>query len=349
METKEQFCLRKEDHLKLALDKNNEAEGENGLSAIRLEHRALPELNFSSIETKSSFWDYPSKYPFFISSMTAGHEKGERINQVLAQVAAERKWPMGLGSQRRELSEPGIASEWKRLRKEASGVVLFGNLGISQLIETKTSDIQRLVDSMEASAICIHCNALQEVIQEEGTPQFEGALSAIEKLSKLISVPVVVKETGCGFGEEDLKALLRTGVGAIDVSGYGGTHWGRIEGKRGGVMRSRASHTFCQWGIPTAEVLENVVALSRSLEESAEIWASGGIRTGLDAAKCIALGADKVGFARPALLAAMQGEEALSLWMESVEYELRVAMFCTGSKNLSSLKGESGGKYRKII
>ena len=349
MENTEQFCLRKADHLRLALDVENEAEGENGLEAIRLEHCAIPDLDFRSIETQSSFWHYSAKYPFFISSMTAGHQGGKILNQILASVASERKWPMGLGSQRRELSDPSVASEWKQLRAVAPKVCLFGNLGISQLIQTETSSIRRLIESIEASAICIHCNALQEVIQEEGTPQFKGALGAIERLCSAVSIPVVVKEVGCGFGEKDVRNLLNVGIGAIDVSGYGGTHWGRIEGKRGGPLHTRAAHTFRHWGIPTAEVLESVVALSRPLKTAPEVWASGGIRSGLDAAKCIALGADKVGFARPALMAAMKGERTLSEWMECIEYEFRIAMFCTGSGDLRALGGESGEKYRKIV
>ena len=205
------------------------------------------------------------------------------------------------------------------------------------------------MESLEASAICIHCNSLQEVIQEEGTPYFKGAILALEKLCHSISIPVVVKETGCGFSTKDLQRLLETGVKAIDVSGYGGTHWGRIEGRRAGSMRAHAAHSFRYWGIPTAEVLENFSELSSAQESSVEIWASGGVRSGLDAAKCMALGAHKVGFARPALLAAYKGEEALLEWMQTMEYEFRVALFCTGSKNLEELRGKNGRKYRKFI
>lgn len=344
IENTKQFESRKKDHLRLALDQKTQALGLGGLDRIELVHEALPELNFEEINTKSQIFGHTLSVPFFISSMTAGHQDGVNLNLVMAKVAADRRWAMGVGSQRRELFDPEAASEWRGIRKAAPDGILMGNLGLTQLIQTSISQVQRLVDSLEAVALFVHTNPLQEALQPEGTPQFKGGLSKLKELTKALSVPVVLKEVGCGFSARTLEMLSDTGISALDLAGLGGTHWGRIEGQRsdGNSIQSKAAQTFQNWGIST---LDSMMA-ARHLTLPYEIWGSGGVRDGLMAAKLLSLGALKVGFAQPILKAADQGEKALVEAMELFEYELRVAMFCTGSKDLAELSRE--GNFRWI-
>jgi isopentenyl-diphosphate Delta-isomerase len=251
---------------------------------------------------------------------------------------------MGVGSQRRELGDLEAAAEWRALRKKAPKVELLGNLGLAQLIKTKISEVERLVESLEASAMIVHLNALQECLQPEGTPEFKGGLKAIERLAEKLSVPVVIKETGCGFSRETLKRLKGTGVAAVDVSGLGGTHWGRIEGDRNstGSSAADAAVTFANWGISTVDSLLEAT----KLKPDYEVWASGGVRSGLDAAKLLALGATSVGFAMPVLEAALSGEEALLGKMAQFEFELKTALFCTGAKSIAGLQRGKVWRWR---
>lgn len=343
----QQFEQRKKDHLELALRESNQGTT-TGLERIRLTHCAIPDLDFGQIRLNEQFFGQEAASPFFISSMTAGHRDGEALNIRLARFAGIAKWPMGLGSQRRELVDPNAAAEWKRLRQEAPETILMSNIGLSQLLEVSTEDVQRLVDNVQATALFVHCNALQEVIQPEGTPQFAGSLKALEAVCAKLSCPVILKETGCGFSPADVERVLNTGLAAIDISGYGGTHWGRIEGGRAAEssLQYAAAQTFATWGIPTAESIESTKAVLQKTSANLPIWASGGIRNGLDAAKCIALGAEKVGLAKPALEAALAGEDEFMFWVKRMEYELRVALFCTGSASPVELR--EGQKWQRI-
>jgi isopentenyl-diphosphate delta-isomerase len=334
-----QFEERKREHIQLALDTANQASGHSGLEQVHLYHEALPDLDFEEVTLDSVSLGKKTSTPFYIAAMTAGHADAPRLNMMLAKAAALRGWAMGVGSQRRELENPASPTidGWKQLRDEFPNLMLYGNLGVSQLIHATTKQVQALVESMNASGLMIHLNALQEVMQPEGTPQFKGALSALRRLSAELSVPVLLKETGCGFSEKTLKRVADTGIAGVDISGLGGTHWGRIEGARASEasIQREAAKTFANWGETT---VNSVIAAKKSLPTKIEIWASGGVRTGLDAAKLIALGAHQVGFAKPALEAALQGEAELQQWMATREYELKVALFCTGSKNPNALR-----------
>lgn len=343
-ESNVQFEGRKADHIRLSLDASTEASGESGLDLIVLQHEALPDLDFSQVTLQANVLGQKRPTPFLISSMTAGHADSFQLNLRLAKAAAERGWCMGVGSQRRELHDPKAAQEWVDIRKDVPSATLFGNIGLAQLIRSQTADIQRLVDRLEASAMIVHLNALQECLQPEGTPEFKGGLKAIERLCKELEVPVIVKETGCGFAKPTLKRLRGTGVAALDVSGLGGTHWGRIEGARNakGAIRFEAARTLANWGVPTAESVVEAVKTKRDYE----VWASGGVRSGLDAAKLLAMGADAVGFAKPILEAALKSEAELSLRMETIEFELKTVLFCTGSKNVSEMQGKKLWTWR---
>lgn len=341
-ETSDQFERRKGDHIRLSLDERVQAQGLSGFEEVSLVHEALPELNFDEVELFCSSLGEKIPTPFLVSSMTAGHAGSIDLNVRLAEACERRGWRMGVGSQRRELSDLNAAREWKGVRKKAPKVQLLGNLGLSQAIQTPTSQVQKLADDLQASAMIIHLNALQECLQPEGTPQFKGGLKALKKLSRALSIPVIVKETGCGFSKETLKALKDVGVAAVDVSGLGGTHWGRIEGLRNPDLQSVAE-TFANWGISTVESVATAVAEKPKYE----IWASGGVRTGLDAAKLLAMGARVVGIAKPILEAALKSEEALDQCMQTIEHELKIALFCTGCRNVSELKKKKVWKWHR--
>ncbi len=331
-----QFEQRKRDHIELALMPINQSSELNTFDSYALIHEAIPDINFDDISISSVRFGQEIMNPFIVSSMTAGHAQAININQCLIEACATMHWAMGVGSQRRELTDKSAASEWTDLRKAYPHVSLFSNLGIAQIINTPYCDIQRLIDSLHAHALIIHCNPLQESIQPEGTTQFKGSWQALEQLVKHIPVPIIVKETGCGFSQNTLARLNNIGIKAVDVSGCGGTHWGRIEGHRAGLdeIKQHTAHTFRNWGINTLQSMHN----ARTVKPNYELWGSGGVRHGLDAAKLCALGATTVGFAKPLLEAALHSTEQVIQKMTLIEYELKTAMFCTGSLVLSDLK-----------
>ncbi len=341
----EQFEKRKRDHIRIALEDGSQTENFSDLHRITLIHNALPDLNFTDVDIRTTFQGEILSTPLFISSMTAGHKDSLSINQTLALASEERGWLMGVGSQRRQLEDKTAQQEWRHIRRSAPAVQLLGNLGLSQVIHLPTSRIVELVESLEAKAMIIHTNPMQECIQPEGTPHFRGGLHALEKLVKDLPVPVILKETGCGFSRSTLKSLNNTGVYAVDISGLGGTHWGRVEGKRStrGSKYNMAAQTFKNWGISTVDSIMEAL----SLQPSYEVWASGGVRTGLDAAKLLALGSTMVGFAKPIMEAALVDKEQLLRRMELLEFELKVAMFCTGSQVLNDLQKDGKYSYRK--
>ncbi|CAM2965721.1 type 2 isopentenyl-diphosphate Delta-isomerase [Legionella worsleiensis] len=331
-----EFEQRKQDHIELALMPANQSSNLNPFDRCYLIHEALPDINFNEISIQSTRFKRHVDTPFFISSMTAGHAKAPEINRRLLEACAESKWAMGVGSQRRELTDNQAAFEWAPLRRDFPDTELFSNLGIAQIINTPLAAIQRLVDSLQATALIIHCNPLQECIQPEGTTEFKGCWNALSELVRCITVPVIVKETGCGFSPKTLMRLNETGICAVDVSGAGGTHWGRIEGHRAAKnsIQHRTANTFMNWGIDTLQSVKNAVQINPHFE----VWGSGGVRHGLDAAKLIAHGATSVGFAKPLLESALQTTEHVLSTMRTIEYELKTAMFCTGSQTLSDLR-----------
>ncbi len=354
MESLSQFENRKQDHIRLALDPKVQTKA-HGLDAVELIHEALPDLSFSeiNIETEIGVGRTAKKLssPLFISSMTAGHVEGYAINKALAQLSSRRQILMGVGSQRRELLDATARSEWKNLRKEAPHALLVGNLGLTQLIHTPIALVRELIDSLEALGLFIHLNPLQEVLQPEGTPDFRGGLEKIEEIAKSLSVPVIVKEVGCGFSVETLKRLEATGIYAVDVSGFGGTHWGRIEGLRAdqNSVQAQAAATFSQWGISTLESMLN----AKEAHVTYQVWASGGVRNGLEAGKLLALGGTMVGLAQPWLAAYKENENNPAAGLENLadrlDFELKTALFCTGSKSIKEFQEKKVWKWRQKI
>jgi isopentenyl-diphosphate delta-isomerase len=339
-----QFETRKQSHLDLALRPEVQATDASALDGVRLEHDALPEIDLSEVRLATPFLKGAARRdlatPFFVSGMTAGHAAAATVNERLAAACANRGWIFGIGSQRRELdpSRP-VIDGWSGLKANSPGLVVLGNLGLSQAVGTSISAVKKLAQNAEADAFCIHLNALQEVLQPEGTPTFAGGIKALRALTTKLGLAVVLKETGCGFSARTLEKIRLLKLAAVDVSGLGGTHWGRIEGLRaergGDAVRAHAAKTFANWGVTT---VDSVRLAAKILPKTTEIWASGGVRSGLDAAKLIALGATRVGFAKPALEAALAGEGELARWMETVEFELRTALFCTGNRSPAELR-----------
>lgn len=358
MENGQVFESRKSDHITASMDPSVQSGG-GGFDRYTFLHEALPDLDFSEVSIATKIFsggpgEVVVQSPFFISSMTAGHRGSLKLNEIFAAAAESRGWAMGVGSQRRELYDRESSREWAQVRKQAPRAILFGNIGISQLIEVGPETVLRLVESLEASALIVHLNPLQEALQLEGTPQFRGGLAALEQLTSLMSSrfqrPVIVKETGCGISATTAEKLFRAGVKVVDVAGRGGTHWGRIEGwrsrQRSSVVspeRARnqnladAAESFQNWGILTADALEQVARVAAiSPSQYREVWASGGIRSGVDGAKALKLGAKAIGLAQPILAAALDGEERLMQVMERFDYELKTALFCCGTKDLGS-------------
>ena len=331
------FEQRKKTHFTLALKKSSQAAAGAGLERVHLIHEAVPDLNFNQISLGQTCLGSELKTPFFASSMTGGWEDSESFNLKLAKACERRSWAMGAGSQRGQLQNPAKAKEWQRIRKACPRLLLMGNIGLAQALTASLEEIESLAASLEAAAMIIHCNPLQEAIQKEGTPFFQGAFEKLKALAGEISVPLVIKETGCGFSGKTLDQLTGLGLKAVDMSGRGGTHWGRLEGARFPETDFRAGigETFASWGLSTFDSL----MYAREKERDFEIWASGGLRTGLDAAKALALGAKMAGFGQPLLKALKAGEKALDKTMARREYELKVCLFCTNSRNLKELAG----------
>jgi len=322
---------RKGEHLTICLRRDVEAIlKSSGFDDVELVHRALPELNLDEVSLKTKFLGKRLRAPLMILPMTGGHPRGKRFNLRLAAVAQEFGIAFGVGSQRAALENPRLLSTY-RVRKVAPDVFLVGNLGVPQILGNDGSRTAKLaVESIGADALSIHLNPLQETVQPEGQPVYRGGLQAIAKVCRFLNTPVIVKETGSGISGPIAKDLVKAGVSAIDVSGAGGTSWAGVELHRAG---KGIGATFWDWGVPTAVSVAEVTSSVR-----VPIIASGGIRSGIDIAKAIALGADLVGIALPALKAAAKGEKFLHNFLNNILLELRAAMFLTGCRKISELK-----------
>ncbi len=337
----QQFIQRKEDHLQYSLSPESQTSLHSRWEHLDLIHDSLPDLDLADVSIHSAFLDYQIETPFFVPGMTAGHENATLINDRIAGMASERGWLMGVGSQRRELDSEYQDYALQKIASRFPKLKLISNLGLSQLIELhqqgEFAKLQALVENTGAAMIAIHLNPLQEAVQAEGTPNFRGGYEALKAWCDISPIPVIVKETGSGMSEATLQKLKNLNLFAVDVSGMGGTHWGRVEGLRAKKesASSRYGKTFGNWGISTVDSLRFAAKVFEGTQT--EVWASGGMRTGLDAAKAIALGAKRVGFAQPVLAAALTSKVALSEWALQTEQELKIAMFCTNSANLSAL------------
>jgi isopentenyl-diphosphate delta-isomerase len=327
---------RKTDHIRINLDEDVRARGiTTSFERYRFVHDALPELGLDEIDLRTTFLGRSLRAPLLVSSMTGGVARGWEITRRLAVAAQAAGCAIGVGSQRVAIEDPSRA-RYFAVRDVAPDVLLFANLGAVQLNYGYGVDAcRRAVAMIGADALILHLNPLQEALQPEGNRDFSSLLRKIERVCASLAVPVVVKETGCGISAGVARRLAAAGVAAIDVAGAGGTSWSAVEGHRAAdAVTRRLGETFAGWGIPTATSLRLAALGAPGLP----LIASGGLRTGLDAAKAIALGADLAGFAGPLLKAAATGEFETVEFLTALVAELRLAMFCCGAANLAELK-----------
>ena len=330
------FEERKKNHILFSLKPESQSQSGTGLDKVCLTHSSLPELDLEEVSISQNWRDYSLKTPFFVSSMTGGWSESFPFNLKLAQACERRSWIMGVGSQRGQLENKSKTKEWEKLRKSCPKAILLGNLGLAQLIKSSKEQVLSLIKSLEAQGMIIHLNPLQEALQKEGTAQFKGGLKALEWLVQNSPVPVIVKETGCGFSKKVLDDLNGLGLSVIDISGMGGTHWGRIEGLRYEKENPLfgIGESFSKWGVSTVQSL----FYSKEKPRDYEVWASGGFKTGVEACKALAMGAHFVGFGQSILKVLNEGEQALDSFMSRLEYELKVSLFCTGSSSIKDLQ-----------
>lgn len=331
------FSRRKRDHIEISLKQESQVANDQ-FATLELQHNPIPEINFADVDLLTEVFGSPLRSPLFVSSMTLGHEGARKVNATILRQCEKRGWMMGVGSQRRQLFDELAIEECESLRSRFPDAIMFSNIGLAQIIDAPLDKIKSLVQSLGAQFLVVHTNPLQEAIQSEGTPQFKGGLRALQNLCAHLEVPVVLKETGSGFSRDSFEKLKGVGLAAVDVSGLGGTHWGRVEGLRlpEEHLGYKVAQSFANWGISTVDSLMNGV---ESKIDSA-LWASGGVRSGLDAARLMALGAEKVGFAQPILQAALQGDEVLEQRMQQLDHELKVALFCLGIAKVDFLVGK---------
>ena len=327
---------RKADHIRINLEEDvSFNQLTSGLENYFFMHEALPELNLAEVDTTTKLLGKTLQRPLLISSMTGGTAEAGTINRILATAAQETGMAMGLGSQRAAIEDDSLAITY-RVRDVAPDILLFANLGAVQFnYGYGLSECQRAVEMIEADALILHFNVLQEAVQPEGDGNFSGLLAKVEEICTKLPVPVIAKEVGWGFSKSTARKLANAGVSAIDVAGAGGTSWSQVEMYRAPTARhARVAGAFIDWGIPTAVSIQ----YCREAAPDLPVIASGGIGDGIDVAKCIALGANLVGFAGQFLKAADQnGVEGVIELAEILTDELRISMFCSGAGNIEAL------------
>ncbi len=327
---------RKADHIRINLEEDVRSGLTTGLEHYRLIHQALPELDLEQVDLGLDLFGKRLRAPLLISSMTGGTPEAEAINRVLAQAAAERGIALGVGSQRAALEHPELAPTFQVVRQQAPDGLLFANLGAVQLNYGYGVDhCRRAVEMIAADALILHFNPLQEAVQVEGQTHFSGLLSRVEEVCHRLEVPVIAKEVGWGISEKAARLLAEAGVAAIDVAGAGGTSWTQVEMHRAHTLsQKRLAAAFVDWGIPTAEAIRNV----RQAAPDSLVFASGGLRNGVEMVKCIALGVTLGGMAGPFLkAAAVSLEETLRL-IDEITQEMSVAMFACGAADLKQMQ-----------
>lgn len=330
------ISLRKKEHIELCLtDKVQFKQKTNGFESYDFKHFAITEVIPENISFETKFFKKKIKYPFLISCMTGGVSEAEDINSRLADVANELNIVLGVGSQRQAIESNEHLNSYKIIRKKAPDIPVLGNIGASQIAKLKTVDpIKRLVDMIDANAMVIHLNPLQEMLQPEGEVDFVGLMNNIKRLVKELGVPVIVKEVGSGISKEAAQVLLECGVRGIDVAGSGGTSWAGVE-----LIRSKNSsdNNFWDWGLPTSFCIREVFKLKKKFDFV--LIGSGGINSALEMAKAFALGADITASARIILQTLIgEGEEKVAGLIDEWFNVLRKIMFLTGSKNFNELR-----------
>ena len=327
---------RKDDHIKICLDEKVQFNHiTNGLEKYRFNHCCLPELDYQDIDLATTFLGKKLLSPILISSMTGGTTNAQLINQRLAFTAQKYGLAMGIGSGRVIIEKPEVAPTFQ-VRSIAPDILLFANIGAVQFNYGYTwQECLRLIEILSADALILHLNPLQECIQPEGDTNFKNLLKQIGKVCEKLPVPVIVKEVGNGISAVMAKKLINVGVTAIDVAGAGGTSWAMVESERANnYLQKELGKTFANWGIPTADCIQDIASQSPEIP----LIASGGIRNGLEVAKLLALGADLVGLAYPFLKAAIESTDSINNLVELINAELKTVLFCTGNQNIKNLQ-----------
>ena len=334
---------RKADHIRICLEEDVQCRQTNGLEKYRFTHCCLPEIDCDEIDISTNFLGKHLNAPLLISSMTGGTEQAKMINYRLAEVAQHYKIAMGVGSQRVAVEKPQVSDTFA-IRKLAPDAMLFANLGAVQLnYACGYDECMQIIDILEADALILHLNPLQECIQPRGDKNFQGLLDKINVLCSKLTIPVIAKEVGNGISAVMAQKLIAAGVKAIDVAGVGGTSWAKVEGERAETaMQQRLGRTFADWGLPTADCISSI----RGLIKGVPLIASGGLRDGLEVAKALALGANIAGLAMPFLQAAAESEAAVYDLASVLIAEITTVLFCTGNANLAQL--QSCGSLQRL-
>lgn len=323
---------RKARHLEVCVrpgDRNVETGGA-GFERFRLPHRALPELAWSDIDPRVSFLDRTIALPLFISCMTGGSEDGRRANRELALAAQQAGIPVGLGSHRVLLRHPEVFDHFY-LRPLAPDVPILSNIGATLIRDVPHQDLFEINRRLEVDAQVIHLNPAQELFQDEGDRNFRGLKEALARFMEASPIPVIVKETGCGIGPEEVIELVGLGARYVDIAGHGGTSWILVEAARGTRQEWEAAQEFVRWGWPTAQVLAHLRGDPRLKDR---LLASGGVRTAHDVAVALALGASAAGMALPFIRAAVEGgAEAVLELIDTLALNLRRILLLTGCRS----------------
>lgn len=329
---------RKSDHIRINLREDVQSALTTGLENYRFDHQALPECNLEDVDTRTVFLNKQLAAPILISSMTGGSAEAAQINLILAEAAEQTQIAMGLGSQRAAIEHPEFAYTFQ-VRQVAPHILLFANLGAIQLnYRYGVDECKKAVEMIEADALILHLNPLQEALQPEGDTRFENLIEKIALVCQSLPVPVIVKEVGWGMSQRVARLLIEAGVSVIDVAGAGGTSWSQVEMYRAqSESAARIAANFIDWGIPTAECIKNV----RAIHATIPIIASGGLRSGIDIAKCLALGANLGAMASPFLKAAARSLSDTIETIHEIQREIQITMFASGAKTIAELQNTS--------
>lgn len=329
---------RKLRHIRVSLEEEVETDIATGFEDIRLIHRALPEIDLDEVSTETTFYGKKLAAPLIISAITGGTDEAKEINKVLAEVAEEKKIGISVGSQRIAVAQPETAPTFSIVREKAPTTFVMGNLGCPQLsLCWGVKEAQKCIDMIEANALALHMNPLQEAVQVDGDTNYRGVYEKITELVKSLKTPIIMKETGAGIAWEDAAKMQKAGASGLEISGVGGTSWSAVEyhiakevGKKDMEYLGGA---LWNWGIPTA-----ISVIETTQKTDLNVISSGGIRTGVEIVKSLALGADMGGMAKPFLEKAIEGKDALSRYVDDIIREIRVAMFLVGAKNIDELR-----------
>ena len=329
---------RKLEHIRICLERQVESHIPTGFNDITLIHNAAPELNLEEINVKCTFLGHQLQAPVMVTAMTGGHPEALPINQHIAEAIENLGLAMGVGSQRAAIEDPALADSFSITRKTAPTAFLIGNIGAPQLaLGYGTKEAQTAIEMLKADALAIHFNAAQEAVQPEGEATYSGVLQVLRRLTKEIPTPIIAKETGAGLNRDSAQLLINSGVKAIDVAGLGGTSWPAVEVERAkdkDAMKATLGRWFTDWGVPTAIATYEVTQIAGNIP----VIASGGVRTGVDIAKAIALGAQIGGVALPVLAPAMIDAGSVQHYLETVIQGLKATMFLVGASTLEELR-----------